>query len=307
MPYLVAASLLWSLSFALISRLVGGSGVEPDLLTALRLGLAALAFAPFLAFGRGRPGRPLALVAIGAVQFGLMYVLVMRSYRHLAGHEVALLTITTPLLVVALDAVIERRGLGRAALAALIATAAAAAIERDGDGGGRASFWTGVALVQGANLAFAAGQVAYRRLFPGAPATRAASGFALCYVGAAAVALPFAAATNPEGARGVAAAAGALSSDQWWTVLYLGLVPSGLAFYLWNVGATRVGVGALAVMNNLKVPLAVAVALLPPFDEWRGFDGTASARLAASGLLFALALAVARGGGRAGPQARAQA
>ena len=296
MAYLVAASLLWSLSFALISRLVGASGVDPDLLTALRLGLAALAFAPFLASRRDRPERPLALVAIGAVQFGLMYVLVMRSYRHLAGHEVALLTITTPLLVVALDALLERRGLGRAALAALIATAAAAAIEREGDG--RASFWTGVALVQGANLAFAAGQVAYRRLFPGARASRAASGFALCYVGAAAVALPVAAISNDAGAGGALDAALALSAAQWWTVVYLGLVPSGLAFFLWNVGATRVGVGALAVMNNLKVPLAVAVALLPPFDEWRRVDAESAARLAASGVLFAVALLVARRGPR---------
>ena len=48
------------------------------------------------------------------------------------------------------------------------------------------------------------------------------------------------------------------------TVLYLGLVPSGLAFNLWNLGATRVRAGILAVMNNLKIPLAVGVALLPP-------------------------------------------
>ena len=85
---------------------------------------------------------------------------------------------------------------------------------------------------------------------------------------------------------------------QWWTVVYLGLVPSGLAFFLWNVGATRVGVGALAVMNNLKVPLAVAVALLPPFDEWRRVDAESAARLAASGVLFAVALLVARRGPR---------
>ena len=50
-------------------------------------------------------------------------------------------------------------------------------------------------------------------------------------------------------------------------IAYLGLVPSGLAFFLWNRGATQVSVGTLAVMNNLKVPLAVTVALMPPFSE----------------------------------------
>ena len=45
-------------------------------------------------------------------------------------------------------------------------------------------------------------------------------------------------------------------------MLYLGAIASGLAFFLWNLGATRVGTGTLAVLNNLKVPLTVAVSLL---------------------------------------------
>ena len=32
--------------------------------------------------------------------------------------------------------------------------------------------------------------------------------------------------------------------------------------FLWNIGATRVGSGALAAMNNAKIPLAVACSLL---------------------------------------------
>jgi len=33
-------------------------------------------------------------------------------------------------------------------------------------------------------------------------------------------------------------------------------------FFLWNSGATRVNVGALAAFNNLKIPLAVACSLI---------------------------------------------
>jgi drug/metabolite transporter (DMT)-like permease len=40
------------------------------------------------------------------------------------------------------------------------------------------------------------------------------------------------------------------------------VLASGLGFFLWNVGATRVSAGTLAVMNNAKVPLAVTVALV---------------------------------------------
>jgi drug/metabolite transporter (DMT)-like permease len=53
-----------------------------------------------------------------------------------------------------------------------------------------------------------------------------------------------------------------LTAPQAGTLLYLGVLASGFGFFLWNVGATRVGAGTLAVMNNAKVPLAVAVALL---------------------------------------------
>ena len=45
-------------------------------------------------------------------------------------------------------------------------------------------------------------------------------------------------------------------------LVYLGVLASGLCFFLWNIGATRVSAGTLAVMNNAKVPLGVACSLL---------------------------------------------
>ena len=54
----------------------------------------------------------------------------------------------------------------------------------------------------------------------------------------------------------------ALSATQVATVLYLGLVPSGLGFFLWNVGVRRSREGTAAVFNNAKVPLAIAVSWL---------------------------------------------
>ncbi|MBN1983051.1 MAG: EamA family transporter [Chitinivibrionales bacterium] len=45
-------------------------------------------------------------------------------------------------------------------------------------------------------------------------------------------------------------------------LLYLGLVASGVGFFLWNIGALRVSSGVLAIFNNVKIPLAVLVSLL---------------------------------------------
>lgn len=250
------------MSFALI----GAHDIDPDLLAAARLGLAAIAFAPLLwrcearKATRTSASKRLRLAGIGALQYGVMYVLVLRSYRHLAGHEVALLTITTPIFVVLVEAVLSRRAIRRAWGAAVVAVAAALVLRADGVRGTDTSgdFWVGFALVQGANLAWAAGQVLYRRVEP--ETSWAGARFGWLFLGGFAVAAAWA-------LLHVDASALDLSTAELGVIAYLGLVPSGLAFYLWNRGATRVDVGRLAVMNNLKIPLAIAVALLPPFSE----------------------------------------
>jgi drug/metabolite transporter (DMT)-like permease len=53
-----------------------------------------------------------------------------------------------------------------------------------------------------------------------------------------------------------------ISDSQATALLYLGVVASGLGFFLWNVGARRVEAGTLAIFNDLKIPLAAAVSLL---------------------------------------------
>ena len=67
-------------------------------------------------------------------------------------------------------------------------------------------------------------------------------------------------------------------------LVYLGLVASGIGFFLWNRGARLVSAGQLAVMNNLKIPLGVAVSLLI-FRETAGLYS-----LLAGSLLIAVAL-----------------
>lgn len=249
MPYLIVVSLLWAFSFGLIKRHLGG--VDSTFVAAARLGLALVVFLPFLRL-RGVTWRSgFSLAGIGAIQFGLMYLAYIESFRYLRAYEAAVFTITTPIFVTLFADAFERTLRIHALVAALLAVAGTAFVAV------RSSelqvTLTGLALVQGSNAAFAVGQVAYRRLRQRMPMLRDRDVFALLYGGAFVVAV---------GAVGVKGVAVTLAPAQVWTLVYLGVLASGAGFFLWNVGATRVGSGTLAVMNNAKVPLAVVVSLL---------------------------------------------
>ena len=256
MPYLIAVSLIWALSFGLIKgRLVG---LDSAFITAVRLGLALLVFLPFLRPRGLGLARTLQLMALGGLQFGLMYLAYNESFRHLQAYEVALLTLTTPVMVTLLADALQRQWHPRSLGAALVAVAGTAIVVFQDKA--LAPTLTGVLWVQLSNLAFAAGQVGYKRWHEAAraaqPALRDRDVFAWLYAGGTLVALVVLL------ARGGSSLPQTLSASQGLTLLYLGVVASGLGFFLWNVGATRVSAGQLAVMNNAKIPLAVACSLL---------------------------------------------
>lgn len=249
MPYLLAVSLIWAFSPGLTKGLT--AGLDPSFVAAARLGLALLAFLPFLRL-RGLTGSlALRLAGIGAIQFGVMYLAYNASFRLLQSHEVALFTLTTPVLVTVLADTFARQFRVRALAAALLAVGGTAVLVFTGKE--LRPTVTGLLLVQLSNLAFAFGQISYKRLREQHPGLRDRDIFALPYAGAFLLALA-AALTQPLPT--------ALTAKHALTLLYLGTVASGLGFFLWNIGATRVGTGALAVMNNAKIPLMVACSLL---------------------------------------------
>jgi drug/metabolite transporter (DMT)-like permease len=251
MILLLAVSLLWAFSFGLVKGL---SGLDPAAVAVVRLAISLAVFAPLLrpaALGRAAALR---LGLVGAVQFGAMYILYLRSYAHLHAFEVALFTITTPVFVALADALVERRFAPRFIAAAALSVAGAAVVvwRSIGDTGVLGGF----ILVQLSNLCFAAGQVAWRRTRAGIPAAVSdASLFAAPLTGALALTL----------------AVSLLSTDwrvfsptpsQWASIAYLGAGASGLGFFLWNVGSTRVNAGTLAAFNNAKIPLGIACSIL---------------------------------------------
>lgn len=277
MPWLLAACLLWSLSFGLIKRNV--AGLDPDAVAATRLALAALAVSAWWRPGALPRGLGLRLAAVGALQFGLMYLLYIRAYGHLAGHEIALLTAGTPLLVVLAGDALQRRMSPAALACATLSVAGGVAVAWRGFAS--ADPWIGIALVQAANLCFAIGQVWWARLVRPHPGIADGPLLVPAYFGAALLAI--AACAVGDGWRGFAPDPG-----QWLALIYLGLVPTALAFWMWNRGARHVGTGVLAVANDAKIPLAVLAALLL-FGE-----SADPLRLALGGGLIVLALAVAR-------------
>lgn len=276
MLYLFVVSLLWAFSFGLIKGQL--AGLDPTAVAVVRLAFALLVFLPFLR-PRQIPRRALGwLAAIGAIQFGVMYVLYLKAYVYLQAYEVALFTILTPLYVSLLDAALENRVQPRHAVAALLSVFGAGVL-----------LWRttlsydlmkGFLLVQLSNLCFAAGQIAYKRTRPLLGEVREASVFAVLLTGALLVtALGSAFFTHWPAFHP--------SPRQWEVLIYLGVLASGLGFFGWNLGVTRVNTGTLAVFNNAKIPLAVACSLL-------FFAGRADIpRLVASLVLLALAVVVA--------------
>lgn len=251
MPFLVAVSLLWAFSFGLIKGRL--AGLDSSFVAAARLGFAVLVFAPFFRWRGLTAALAAQLAVLGAVQFGAMYVAYNESFRHLAAHEVALLTLTTPLFVTLLADALEKRFRPGALAAAALAVAGTALVVFSG--APLAPTLTGVALLQVSNAAFAIGQVWYRRLRRDRPGLRDREIFALPYLGAFAFTGALCVARVDFGALHV-------TSVQWLTLAYLGVLASGLGFFLWNVGVTRVAAGTAAVMNNAKIPLGIACSLV---------------------------------------------
>jgi carboxylate/amino acid/amine transporter len=252
MTLLWLVTLVWAFSFSLIGVYLSGQ-VDDFISVFLRVALALALFAPLLS--RARPGWRAGslLMAIGAVQIGVMYLFLFHAYGFLSVPELLLFTIFTPLYVTLIDEVLmgRRHVPGRFWLAAVLAVGGAAIIRF---GTISPDFLLGFALVQGANLCFAAGQVAYKRLDLGGTVSQVQA-FSLFFLGATLVAglgvLLFA-----DHARWPHTAL------QWSIVLWLGLGASGLGYLGWNLGAKRVNTGQLAAMNNMLIPAGILVNLI---------------------------------------------
>lgn len=250
MQYLFTVTLLWAFSFSLIGVYLAGQ-VDAWFSVLIRIALATLIFLPFLKLKQTPKPLALKLMLIGAIQLGVMYSFYYHSFLFLTVPEVLLFTVMTPLYITLLNDALNRRFNPRFFIVALIAVIGAITIRYENLNN---NFIIGLLLVQGANISFAVGQVTYKRLM-NKNQLDDKTVFGWFFIGALIIAIICYALFGNSNKLPT-------TSTQWGILIYLGVVASGLGYFMWNKGATLVNVGALAIMNNLLIPAGIIVNVL---------------------------------------------
>lgn len=287
MSYLLIVNLIWSFSFSLIGQYLAGQ-VDSDFAVLARVAVAALIFLPFTVW-RGLPARLAAgFWLAGALQFGITYLCLYRSFSVLTVPEVLLFTVLTPIYVTLIEDALERRFNRWALFAAAVAVGGGILIRWQPLAG---DFLWGFVLLQIANATFAAGQVLCRHLLLRHPVELPLYRFfGHFFLGALVLVLPsFLIFGNPDKLP--------VTAIQWGVLLWMGLFATALGLFWWVKGSVRVDAGTLAVMNELHVPLGLLVNLL----IWnRDAD---LAKIALGGSVILLSLGISRLGRRPVPAA----
>ncbi|WP_392562071.1 carboxylate/amino acid/amine transporter [Orbus sturtevantii] len=246
MVYLFLVTIIWSFSFSLIGVYLTGV-VDSWFAVVTRILLAFLVFVPFLRFRIFSLKQKILLMSVGASQLGVMYIFYYHAFYYISVPELLLFTIFTPIYVTLLYDILQRHPIRVSyLLVAIFAVIGTAIIRYDHIS---VNFMTGFLLIQGANIAFAVGQVGYKRIMELYHLPQHYS-FAWVYMGAVIISiicwLIFGNAQQLP-----------TTITQWLIIIWLGIFASGVGYFLWNYGATKVDSGMLAIMNNMVIPVGI--------------------------------------------------
>tara|TARA_B100000427_G_scaffold33142_1_gene24179 strand:- start:314 stop:1144 length:831 start_codon:yes stop_codon:yes gene_type:complete len=246
LKYLVLVSILWSFSFGIIKY--GLSEVDPLFISYARSLIALLFFSSISIYQLKRFRWDINLIAIGAIQFGLMYIFYIQSYQYLPAYLIATFTITTPIFVSIADKYFFRKDRTSKNLLAIFLVLLGSYLMRYNIVN-PIDYWSGFMLIQCANFVFAWGQVWFKQWNIKNKDTDIISNFSQLFLGATAVtslSYFFISDNNVQ-----------LTDINLLALLFLGLCATGIGFLLWNIGATKVSSYRLAVSNNLVIPMAI--------------------------------------------------
>lgn len=251
MFYLIITTVIWSLSFSLI-----GNTLSPDInswsLAFSRSAIACILFLPWINF-KIPISYILKITFIGVLQIGVMYMLYLSAFRHTSVEKILLFTVTTPFYVTMISQILNKEIRLFAYLTILLSILGGIVIrmtdfdDRD---------FIGLILIQLANVCFASGQVLYKRIKADSKiSTNVYTDFSFFFIGASLITF-IGLIISPSGYTYPK------SINQWLLVFWLGGAASGVGYYFWNYGATKVKVETLATMNNLVIPLGLLIEIL---------------------------------------------
>lgn len=245
---------LWASAFVAIRHV--GATFSPGALALGRLVVGSLVLGAIVAvrarrspgYGWRWPSRTqwARLAACGLLWFGVYNVALNAAERRIDAGTAAMLTGIGPILLALLAGLLLGEGFPRRLLiGSATALAGVVIIGAATSSGSRADFW-GVLLCLVAAAAYAVAVVAQKPVLSHLPALQVT--WLACTIGCAAC-LPFA----PELARETAAAAP--SAIAW--LIYLGALPTALAFTTWAYALSRTSAGRLGATIYLVPPLAI--------------------------------------------------
>ena len=246
MIYLVSVSILWSFSFGIIKY--GLSGIDHAFISLIRNLIALIFFSSLTIYNFKKFNFDFRLILIGAIQFGLMYVLYVQSYDYLPTYLIATFTITTPIFVGLSSQLLNNRSFSSKGVFAVILVLIGSLIMRFNIVN-PIDYWIGFLLIQGANICFAFGQVMFKKWHSNNSSTDIIHNFSQMFFGAVLINSIFHI-SNSDSTQ-------LLTTSNLLALLFLGFYSTGFGFLAWNIGATKVSNETLAVMNNAVIPIAI--------------------------------------------------
>tara|TARA_B100001778_G_scaffold330919_1_gene334283 strand:- start:740 stop:1573 length:834 start_codon:yes stop_codon:yes gene_type:complete len=246
MIYLILVSILWSFSFGIIKY--GLPGIDSTLISLMRNLIALLFFASLTLYNFKKFSFDIRLVLIGAIQFGLMYILYIQSYQYLPAYLIATFTITTPIFIGIFSQLLEDKSFSLNGIFSIILVVIGSLMMRFNIVN-LIDYWLGFFLIQCANVCFAIGQIMFKRWHSKNTSVDIIYNFSQMFFGAVLITSIFSIINSTNLAM--------LNASNLYALLFLGLFSTGFGFLAWNLGAIQVSNERLAVMNNAVIPIAI--------------------------------------------------
>ncbi len=246
MIYLILVSILWSFSFGIIKY--GLPGIDSTLISLMRNLIALLFFASLTLYNFKKFSFDIRLVLIGAIQFGLMYILYIQSYQYLPAYLIATFTITTPIFIGIFSQLLDEKSFSLNGIFSIILVVIGSLMMRFNIVN-PIDYWLGFFLIQCANVCFAIGQIMFKRWHSKNTSVDIIYNFSQMFFGAVLITSIFSIINSTNLAM--------LNASNLYALLFLGLFSTGFGFLAWNLGAIQVSNERLAVMNNAVIPIAI--------------------------------------------------